>query len=62
MVLIPIKKRRIYMKKKVNIMGAAGNRGLGANNLSMPSTRSTVLYNKSPQHWPAFSTVNINLT
>ena len=38
------------------------NRGSSANNLSMPSTRSTVLYNKIPQPWLAIPTVNINST
>ena len=50
------------MKKKVNIMDAVKNRGSSDNNLSMLSTRSTVLYNKIPQPWPAILPVNINST
>ena len=43
-------------------MDAVKNRGASANNLSMPSTQSTVLYIKILQPWLVILTVNINST
>ena len=50
------------MKKNVSFMNDLKNRRSSANNLSMPSTQSTVLYNKISQPWYAIPTVNINST
>ena len=53
----------VYMwRRKSVIWMLPGNRGLGAGNLSKPSTRSTVLNNRIPQPWLVIPTVNINST